>query len=113
LFNLQKKALVMSVGQTLAIAVSGLRATALKANTAANTIVNQNSGGHQAVRAETVSQSTSKIAGGVVGRLIANKEVDVVMEFTHLIEAKAAYSANAEVIRTVEEMEREFVNIIA
>jgi len=105
----------MSIGQTLAVAVSGLKAHALKINAAANNVVNQNSDDYQSVRIETVSRTTSRLStgGGVVTRIIADGEVDLALEFTHMIEARAAYGANAEVIRTVEEMERQFINIIA
>jgi len=40
-------------------------------------------------------------------------EVDLALEFTHIIMAEAAYGANAEVLRTTEEMERQFINVIA
>ncbi|MDA1091358.1 MAG: hypothetical protein O3A85_13730 [Proteobacteria bacterium] len=105
----------MSIGQTLAVAVSGLKTNALKIHAAANNVVNQNSDGYRAVRIETVSRVTSRLAtgGGVVTRLRADGEVDLALEFTRMMEAQAAYGANAEVIRTVEEMEREAVNIIA
>ena len=105
----------MSIEQTLAVAISGLNANALKVNAAANNIVNQNTAGYQAVRAETVSRTTFKhsTGGGVVTRIITDGEVDLALEFTHIIMAEAAYGANAEVLRTTEEMERQFINVIA
>ena len=50
----------MSIEQTLAVSISGLNANAKKVNAAANNIVNQNTAGYQAVRAETVSRTTSQ-----------------------------------------------------
>lgn len=104
----------MAIGQILSVAISGLRANAQKVNTAANNIVNQGSADYSATRVETVSQTTSaNTGGGVVTRVIAEEAVDLTLEFTRIMEAEAAYGANAEVIRTVEEMERETVNILA
>ena len=49
----------------------------------------------------------------MVTRIITDGEVDLALEFTNIIMAEAAYGANAEVLRTTEEMERQFINVIA
>jgi len=105
----------MVIGQALATAVSGLRVNALKANAAASNIVNQNTPGYKAARVRTLSQVTSQSSagGGVVARIIAAGEVDLAFEFTRLIKAEAAYRANAGVFRTVEDIERESVDVLA
>jgi len=48
-----------------------------------------------------------------VARIIAAGEVDLAFEFTRLIKAEAAYRANAGVFRTVEDIERESVDVLA
>ena len=105
----------MVIGQALATAVSGLKVSALKANVAATNIVNQNTAGYKTKYVRTLSQVTSQAfgGGGVVARVIADGEVDLAQEFIRLIEAEAAYRANAGVIRTAEDMEREIVDVIA
>ncbi len=109
----------MAIAQVLATAVSGLKASALKANVAATNIVNQNTAGYKARSVRTLSQVTSQPfgGGGVVAQIIADSqaggEVDLALEFTRLIEAEAAYRANAAVIRTAEDIEREAVDLIA
>ena len=109
----------MVIGQALATAVSGLKASALKANVAATNIVNQNTAGYKARRVRTLSQVTSQPfgGGGVVARVIADSEsggeMDLAREFIRLIEAEAAYRANVGVIRAAEDMERESVDLIA
>ena len=49
----------------------------------------------------------------VVTRIITDGEVDLALEFSYIIMAEAAYGANAEMLRTTEEMERQFINVIA
>ena len=48
-----------------------------------------------------------------MAQIIADGEVDLAQEFTRLIEAEAAYRANAGVIRAAEDIERESVDVIA
>ena len=109
----------MAIGQVLATAVSGLKASALKVNVAAANIVNRDTAGYKAQHVRTLSQVTSQPfgGGGVVARVIADGEtggeVDLAREFIRLIEAESAYRANAGVIRTAEDIERESVNLIA
>ncbi|MBT3305629.1 MAG: hypothetical protein HN377_04015 [Alphaproteobacteria bacterium] len=110
----------MALERVLTTAVSGLKANAKKAQVSATNIVNQNTAGYKAVQVQTVSRNAGTFAGsngkgsGVVAELVAGSQaVDVALEFTRLIEAEAAYKANAAVIRTSEEIQRKAVNLIA
>ncbi len=105
----------MAIGQTLAIAVSGLNANALRANVAANNIVNASTPDFKSTQVRTTSLVTSPLepGGGVVAQLIGGGDVDVATEFIRLIEADIAYRANIKVIQTVEGIETEVIDILA
>jgi len=107
----------MAINSILSTAVSGLQANATRANVSANNIVNQNSRDFTAsqVNASTIASTSSAAGGsGVLAQVIAtDKPVDLVHEVTQLIEAEAAYRANAEVIRTAEELTEDTLDIIA
>lgn len=82
----------MAIGQTLAIAVSGVKANALRANVAANNIVNASTPDFKSRQVRTTSLVTSPLepGGGVLAQLIGGGDVDVATEFIHLIEADIA-----------------------
>ncbi|MBT4937730.1 MAG: hypothetical protein HON14_01260 [Rhodospirillaceae bacterium] len=96
----------MVVSSVLSTALSGMHANALRANVAANNVVNANTPGFSPSRA----QSTSLVAGrgidggsGVNVQILANEgEVDLVTEITQLIVAETAYKASAALVRTAE-----------
>ena len=106
----------MIVGRTLATAISGLNATALRVSVSASNIVNQNTPGFKAKEVHTVTINTGPFSGGgsgVVAQIVgAGEGVDLALEFTRLIEAEVAYKAGIKIIQTAEEMEREAVNIV-
>jgi len=104
----------MSVTGPLAVAISGLQANALRANVAANNIVNQNTPGFRAGEVRTSSIVTAGSAlGGVQAQVFEAGEVEVAMEFSRLILAETAYRAAAATVRVAEEMARETIDIVA
>ncbi len=108
----------MAIERVFATAVTGLKATARKAKVAATNIVNQNTEGYKAVEVRTVSRTTGLFSGpgggsGVAAELIEGNQVDVSVEFTRLIEAKAAYKASASIIRTSENLQRKVIDILS
>jgi len=104
----------MSVTGPLAVAISGLQANALRANVAANNIVNQNTPGFRAGEVRTSSIVTAGSAlGGVQAQVFEAGEVEVAMEFSRLILAETAYWAAAATVRVAEEMARETIDIVA
>jgi len=104
----------MSVTGSLAIAVSGLQANALRAGVAANNIVNQNTAGFTAGQVRTGSVVTAGSGlGGVQAQVFDAGDVEVATEFTRLILAETAYRAAAATLRVAEEMARNTVDIVA
>ena len=104
----------MSISGPLAIAISGLQANALRANVAANNIVNQNTAGFKAGEARTSSVVTvGSNLGGVRAQVFETGDVEVATEFSRLILAETAYRAAAATIRAVEEMSRNTIDIAA
>ena len=59
----------------------------------------------------TLSDSGTQLAGKVMGYALTKSAVDVAQELTHLIETQRAYSSNAKVIQTVDEMLQETTNL--
>jgi len=107
----------MAINPILSTAVSGLQANATRASVSANNIANQNTRDFTAskVNSNTIISNSSPAGGsGVQAQVIAtNEPVNLVHEVTQLIEAEVAYRANAEVIRTAEELTEETLDIIA
>lgn len=108
----------MSVSSVLSVAVSGLNASAVRFNVAANNIVNANSEGYQARQVSTVSQSTGETdaasqSGGVSTVITTGGSVDLAQEFIQTIFASISYSANAQVIRTAEQTLGQLLDIRA
>ncbi len=106
----------MTIGRTLATAISGLNATSLKVSVSANNIVNQNTPGFKAKEVRTLTISTGPFFGGGSGVLAqivdSGEEVDLALEFTRLIEAEAAYKAGAKVIQVAQEIERKTIDMV-
>lgn len=104
----------MSIEGSLAIAISGLNANALRATVAANNIVNQDTPGFKAgeVRTNTIV-TIGSVLGGVQAQVFEDGNVDVATEFVRLIRADMAYRAAAQIVRTSEDMARTAVDIIA
>lgn len=103
----------MAVTGPLAIAISGLQANALRANVAANNIVNQNTAGFEAGQVRTSSVVTAGASSGVQAEVFAAGAVDVATEFSRLILAETAYKAAAATIRVAEDLAQKTVDIIA
>lgn len=104
----------MSLEAPLAIAISGLNASALRANVAANNIANANTPGFKAGEVRTTTIVTVGSAfGGVSGQVFEGGNVDVAMEFTRLIRADIAYRAAARIVSVSEDMARTAVDIVA
>lgn len=55
--------------------------------------------------------SGAKLAGKIIGYALTKSTVDVAQELTQLIETQRAYSSNAKIIQTVDEMFQETTNI--
>lgn len=55
--------------------------------------------------------SGEKLAGKIIGNALTKSTVDVAQELTQLIETQRAYSSNAKIIQTVDEMLQETTNI--
>jgi len=104
------------IGRALAVAVSGLKANALRANVAAANIVNLNTPGFEGRRTRAVGVTTNGAPArdtGVRAEIIGDGPVGLATEFTRLIEAEIAYRASAGVIRTAEEIARETIDLVA
>lgn len=108
----------MAINSILTTATSGLRASALRANSAANNIANVNTPGYTATH---VAQSTvvSGVRGnleggtGVSAQLLGGElPVDLTNEIVALVEAEATYKANAEVIRTAGKLTKAALDIV-
>lgn len=101
----------MAISSILSTAVSGLRTSATQVAVAADNVVNVNNPDHKRLEARPVSLTTGSPGrgAGVAAEIsIAEHggEVDLAHEFVNLIRADAAYSANAEVIRAAQELDR-------
>ena len=106
----------MPVSSLLSTVVSGLRDNALRAQTAANNIVNQNTPGFERQDARSVSlvnAAPNDDGAGVQTQILAqDTPVDVARELTTLIAAEAAYKANAQVLRETEDLADTLVDIV-
>lgn len=101
--------LSMSISSILSTAVSGLVANSARVAVSAENVANVNTDGYLA-RDTSDSAARGLVSGpsivpGVVQAVeIQPSDVDVGREFTNMTAAKAAYKANAAVVRTVEDM---------
>ncbi len=107
----------MAISNVLSTAVSGLALSARRTESAAQNIVNAGTPSYTAVRAAPVSLHTgSPLSGGagVTAQLIASDEpVDITREIVTLIEAEITYKANAEAVRTAEELSEALIDTVA
>lgn len=106
------------VASVLTTANSGLLASASRVGAIADNVVNVNTSGFRPKDVRTTTLATEQTSrtsftpGGVQTAVIEeNGPVELVSQFTRLIESKAAFSASAELLRTADELQREVVNI--
>lgn len=107
----------MAITPALSTGVSGLRASSLRATSAANNIANINTQGYEATR---VSQNTIRSGPNLSGSSAVEAQLigtqngpDLGEEILQLIEAETTYRANAEVIRTASELSRDLLDTLA
>lgn len=107
----------MALTPTLSTGLSGLRASSLRATSAANNIANINTQDYEATRvSQRTIRSSTNLAGGsaVEAQLIGSQNPpDLGEEILQLIEAETTYRANAEVIRTASELSRDLLDTLA
>ena len=105
----------MSITGALSTAVSGLQASAVQFGVAAHNVANLNSDGYKALEV----QFTSSVPGGrtfssgVVETKVLESDhgVNLAQEFINMTIAKISYAANAQVIRTLEDVTAIFLDI--
>lgn len=101
----------MAINSVLTTAVTGLHKNAARVRDAADTIVNLTS--KPSVAKPTSSFASLSGDNAVDAQLIGASEPDLAREFVNLIQARAAYSANVEVIRTAEDLAQISNDILA
>jgi flagellar hook protein FlgE len=109
----------MSITGALSTAVSGLQASAVQFGVAAHNVANLNSDGYKALEVQVTSSvpggtnNGRTFSSGVVETKIleSNHGVDLAQEYVNMTIAKISYTANAEVIRTLEDMTAIFLDI--
>ena len=99
----------MAISSILSAAVSGLQANATRAQVSANNVVNADSEDFTPSRAETTTLVSSRgIDGGSGVQVQVTEEpgeVNLVREFTEIIQAETAYKASAQLVQTAEELD--------
>lgn len=107
----------MALTPILSTATSGLRAASVRANNAANNIVNINTDGFTASRvSQTSVRSGGNLAGGsgVEAQIIGSDLApDLGQEILQLIEAENVYRANVRVLDTANALSRETLDILS
>lgn len=105
----------MAISPIFSTAVSGLNASARKANSAADNIANVLTEGYTASRVATSTvvagegaTSSTTLAAQLIG---SDQPVDLATEIIRLREADIAYRANASVLRTASELSKETLSI--
>jgi len=105
----------LAISPIFSTAVSGLNASARKANSAADNIANVLTEDYTASRvanstvvAGAGATSSTSIAAQLIG---SDQPVDLATEIIRLREADIAYRANASVIRTASELSKETLSI--
>ncbi len=100
----------MALTSVLTSAASGLRASSLRINSAADNIVNINTPGFEAgtVVQRTVRSGANPGGGSAVHAQIIGSGLapDLGQEIARLIEAETVYRTNAEVLSTASELSR-------
>ena len=105
----------MQISSALSSAVSGLAANAAGVQAVAENVANANTPGYRAVRVRTSSVVTGAApsAGGVQVTRVRQGEVNLVREFTRLIQAEISYTANAQVVRTADDLTHRLIDVVA
>jgi len=107
----------MALLSALRTSASGLQATSLRVNSAANNIVNINTDGYQATTVQQNTVRSGAYLGGdtaVMAQLIGTAQPpDLGQAFVRLIEADATYRANAKLFKTVSDISRDTLNTLA
>ncbi len=103
----------MQISSALSSAVSGLAANAAAVQAIAENVANVNTPGYRAVRVRTSSVVAGSSAGGVQATRVREGEVNLVRQFTRLIQAEISYTANAQVVRTADDITRKLIDVVA
>jgi flagellar basal-body rod protein FlgC len=110
----------MALQAILTTANSGLQANASRVSAIANNIINVNTPGFKTKDVRTTTLATEQTSrtnftpGGIQAAVIQEEgPVNLVSQFTRLIQSEAAFSASAELLRTADELQRELVYIKA
>jgi flagellar hook protein FlgE len=107
----------MALTPALNTATSGLRATSLRASSAAGNIANLLTPGYEAttVSQKTVYSGTNPGGGTAVDAQLIGSGLapDLGQELTRLIEAETVYRANAEVLNTASQISRQTLDALA
>ena len=95
-------------------AVSGLNASALRAQTAAYNIANANTADFKPLKVQTSTETANGQGVGVKADVIESQGPnDLISNVLDLNMASLTYSANATVIRTLDEISGTTVNLLA
>ena len=95
-------------------AVSGLSASALRAQTAAYNIANANTANFAPLKVQTSTQTANGQGVGVKADVIESQGPnDLASNIVDLNMASVAYSANATVIRTLDQIGRHTIDLLA
>jgi flagellar hook protein FlgE len=104
----------MDSSSILSTAVSGLHASARRAQAAADNIVNANTPDFTAVSVRTTSLATDGAPGGVVAQTVVGANgVDLASELVSLILAQVSYNANAQVVQVGDSLARTLIDVTA
>jgi len=105
----------MSISNVLSTAVSALATSSTRVATSAQNIANVNTDGYLAKdnAAPGIVAGQAFGAGALQVEAIEPSNVNMAKEFMDLIVAKAAYEANAKVLRAGEEMLKDAIDIKA
>jgi flagellar basal-body rod protein FlgC len=105
----------MRISGALSSAVSGLAANAASVQAVAENVANANTPGYRAVevRASSAIAGGGASPGGVKFTRVRQGEVDLARQFTRLIQAEISYSANAQVVRTADNLARKLIDVVA
>ena len=102
----------MSLTGSLSAAVSGLYASAAKTNAAATNIANANTKDYKAVSIQTSSiTTTGGVASGVLVHAQEHGSPDIATELVNLIQAETAYQANVTVVRGVDDLYKQLIDV--
>lgn len=101
----------MAINSVLSTAISGLQRNAERVHDSANKIANLNA--RPTASDPAANPATLSGSNAIDAQLVGTEQTSLVREFANLIEAKAAYSANLQVIKTAEELSQLSQDILA